>query len=62
MFGACFDWFGGLLDYVKARVVEDAENRRALHARFLHAQTFAQHDPWAAQNENTTFKTLVPAE
>ncbi len=50
------------LDYVKALVVENAENRRALYDRFLHAQTFSQHDPWAAQNENTTFKTLVPAE
>ncbi len=50
------------LDYVKAQVVENAENRRALYDRFLYAQTFAQHDPWAAQNENTTFKTLVPAE
>ncbi len=35
------------IDYVKARIVEDAENRRALHARFLHAQSFVQHDPWA---------------
>jgi nitrite reductase (NADH) large subunit len=33
--------------YVKQRLIEDAEGRRALHARFLHAQQFVQHDPWA---------------
>jgi nitrite reductase (NADH) large subunit len=33
--------------YVKKRLVEDTEGRRALHVRFLHSQTFAQHDPWA---------------
>ncbi len=35
------------MNYVKQRLVEDAEGRAALHARFLHSQTFAQHDPWA---------------
>ncbi len=35
--------------YVKQRVVEDAQNRHALHARFLHAQSFVQHDPWSAR-------------
>lgn len=35
------------IDYVKRRIVEDGEGRRALHAGFLHAQSFAQHDPWA---------------
>jgi nitrite reductase (NADH) large subunit len=35
------------LDYVKKRIVEDEAGRRALHARFLHAQSFAQIDPWA---------------
>ena len=33
--------------YVKKRLIDDAEVRRALHARFLHSQTFAQDDPWA---------------
>lgn len=33
--------------YVKKRLVEDAEGRGSLHARFLHSQTFVQHDPWA---------------
>ena len=35
------------LDYVKSRVVEDAEGRRALRARFLHSQKILQKDPWA---------------
>ena len=35
------------LDYVKQRIVEDAEGRKALEARFLHAQTYLQKDPWA---------------
>jgi nitrite reductase (NADH) large subunit len=34
------------IDYVKKRLVEDAEGRAALHARFLHSQRFAQIDPW----------------
>jgi nitrite reductase (NADH) large subunit len=42
--------------------VEDAEGRRALHARFLHAQTFAQVDPWAERAGDAAFKTLAPAE
>jgi len=35
------------IEYVKKRLVEDAEGRKALHARFLHAQRFVQSDPWA---------------
>jgi len=31
---------------VKKRLVEDAEGRAALHARFLHSQRLAQIDPW----------------
>jgi nitrite reductase (NADH) large subunit len=34
------------LNYVKERVVDDAENRQALHARFLLSQQISQHDPW----------------
>jgi nitrite reductase (NADH) large subunit len=51
--------------HARARVVEDAESRRALHARFLHAQGFAQRDPWAERAAGTdagAFSTLVPAE
>ncbi|MFS2111145.1 nitrite reductase large subunit NirB [Sphingomonas sp. Sphisp140] len=35
------------LQYVKDRIVEDAERRDALAARFWHSQTFSQDDPWA---------------
>ena len=35
------------IDYIRRRIVEDAEGRAALHQRFLHAQSFAQNDPWA---------------
>jgi nitrite reductase (NADH) large subunit len=34
------------IDYVKERLVEDAQGRAALHARFLRSQMFAQVDPW----------------
>ncbi len=33
--------------YVKARLVDDAEGRRHLFARFRHSQSFVQTDPWA---------------
>lgn len=35
------------LESVKQQIVEDADRRRALFARFVHAQVFAQVDPWA---------------
>ena len=35
------------LSYVKEKVVEDEESRKALYARFLESQKFAQQDPWA---------------
>jgi nitrite reductase (NADH) large subunit len=35
------------IDAVRRRIVEDEEGRRALGARFLHAQSFSQDDPWA---------------
>ncbi len=34
------------LEYVRSRVVEDAEGRRVLHQRFLESQRHAQVDPW----------------
>jgi nitrite reductase (NADH) large subunit len=37
------------LERIKARIVEDAEGRDALAARFLHSQSFSQDDPWAAR-------------
>lgn len=35
------------LSYIKQRVVEDAEGRKALNERFLESQVYAQVDPWA---------------
>jgi nitrite reductase (NADH) large subunit len=35
------------LSYVKQQIVEDAENRKQLHKRFMHSQQYAQKDPWA---------------
>ncbi|MDR3517771.1 MAG: nitrite reductase large subunit NirB [Azospirillaceae bacterium] len=37
------------IDTVRRRLIDDAAGRRALHARFLHAQQFCQSDPWAAR-------------
>lgn len=52
--------------YVRARIVEDAEGRQTLHHRFLHAQRFAQKDPWAERAAGgepaQPYQTLVPAE
>ncbi len=40
------------LSYVKEKVVEDAENRKALYARFLESQQVFQVDPWAEEVAN----------
>ncbi|MDE1145939.1 MAG: nitrite reductase large subunit NirB [Azospirillaceae bacterium] len=54
------------LAHVKARVVEDEAGRRALHAKFLHAQTFSQNDPWAERapgaDAAAPFRTLATVE
>jgi nitrite reductase (NADH) large subunit len=39
--------------YVKQRLVEDAEGRAILNARFLYSQSFAQSDPWAERANGT---------
>ncbi|MFO1188915.1 MAG: nitrite reductase large subunit NirB [Alphaproteobacteria bacterium] len=53
------------LNYVKQRVVEDAEGRRRLHQRFLYSQTFSQRDPWAERardgHDRHEFEPLVVA-
>ncbi|MDP6121352.1 MAG: nitrite reductase large subunit, partial [Rhodospirillales bacterium] len=35
--------------HIRGLVVEDPDNRKALHERFLLAQEFSQDDPWAAR-------------
>ena len=39
------------LDWIRAQVVDDADNRAALVARFDHSQTIYQRDPWADRTE-----------
>mgnify|MGYP003339086349 CR=1 FL=1 len=51
------------IDAIRARIVDDAEGRKALYARFLHAQRFSQQDPWAERAQGTdAYRSLVPAE
>jgi len=35
------------MDHIKANLVDDADNRKALYARFLESQAALQEDPWA---------------
>jgi nitrite reductase (NADH) large subunit len=35
------------LAYIKSRLVEDDQSRKALYQRFLESQKYAQTDPWA---------------
>jgi nitrite reductase (NADH) large subunit len=39
------------LPFVNQQLVEDAENRKALHARFLVSQQKSQDDPWQQRAE-----------
>lgn len=48
------------LNYVKEQVIDNAENRRALHQRFLHSQTYAQIDPWKARAEGEAAHEFTP--
>ncbi len=49
--------------HVKAKMVEDAANRAALHARFLFAQIFSQDDPWEAEAQKASrFADLASVE
>ncbi len=44
------------LSSIKARIVDDAENRLALFERFKHGQKFAQIDPWKERAEGDAHK------
>lgn len=48
------------LSYIKEKVVEDAEGRKALSARFLHSQKFAQIDPWKQRANGTDAHEFSP--
>ncbi len=47
------------LDYVKARVVDDLENRKALHERLLYALQ-GEPDPWAEITQGPRRKEFIP--
>jgi nitrite reductase (NADH) large subunit len=46
--------------YLRKRIVEDAESRRALHARFRFAVSFTQKDPWAERAAGTAAHEFAP--
>ncbi|AZG11860.1 NAD(P)/FAD-dependent oxidoreductase [Pigmentiphaga sp. H8] len=47
------------LDYIKRRIVEDAEGRRALHERLLHALQ-GLRDPWAERVDGKAAREYIP--
>jgi nitrite reductase (NADH) large subunit len=53
------------IDYVRRRIVDDPDGRRALHRRFLFAQGFVQKDPWAERAAGAAaheYRALSPVE
>ena len=48
------------LTYVKEKIVEDDEGRKALTERFLYAQKFVQDDPWAERAEGGEAHEFTP--
>jgi nitrite reductase (NADH) large subunit len=44
------------MDYIKARIVDDAEGRAALCARFHFSQSFMQDDPWQKRAAGEDYK------
>jgi nitrite reductase (NADH) large subunit len=48
------------LAHIKAKVVEDEGNRRALAERFLISQKTAQVDPWKERSEGARTREFIP--
>jgi len=48
------------LKKIKEAIIDDAENRKALHARFLISQKPAQIDPWKAHAEGKNAREFTP--
>src|SRR5204863_7682700 len=48
------------LEYVKRRIVEDANGRKALAARFAAAQAVSQVDPWAERAAGRDHGEFIP--
>ena len=50
------------IEHVRAKMVADAGNRAALHARFLFSQGFSQDDPWQTTRTDARFADLAAVE
>jgi len=48
------------LNYVKERIVDNVENRKALNERFLISQKIAQNDPWAELTKDEHRLEFIP--
>lgn len=48
------------IDTVRKRLVDDAEQRKALFGRFMYAQKFAQIDPWAERAAGAEAHEFAP--
>ena len=48
------------ISYVKRRLIKDEAGRKELYARFLHAQSFAQDDPWAERADGADAHEFSP--
>ncbi len=48
------------LAYVKQRVVDDAQGRAALYARFLESQRYSQDDPWKERAQGRDAREYAP--
>jgi nitrite reductase (NADH) large subunit len=48
------------LSHVKQHVVDDAENRKKLYARFLKSQEVYQFDPWQQRARGTDRHEFTP--
>ena len=48
------------LAYLTERIVDDAEGRQALTARFHHSQSFSQEDPWAERAAGAEARQHAP--
>jgi len=48
------------LSYIKKRILEDVDGRKALYTRFLESQDVAQHDPWTARAKGAEAHEFTP--
>ena len=48
------------LNHIKQQILEDADSRAALAARFRHSQTYAQVDPWKARADGEQAHEFTP--